>query len=283
MQSLRYVFVRRLAVEHRLERLVLPCRVYVHPVVFLRAVGNGVILVSHALPVAPVAALEHVEVEPPAVVEPPGRGVAAAGVEGHQVVAVCRLYGGGQRVPHLRAYVALYVAAHYPHYVGLVLVARGQETAVGAGLAGVHQPGFHHAAPYTDHAHEDAAAGGLVHDIVEMVPVTVHPGRVGGLEVEAVGHRHLPVGVEGGDGVYHLHLHHIVAGGGQAVEIVSRLVAVEPLGQQPPRVGEPEEGAPVGVLEEAPVGRHRQAGHGRGFVAGRHGAQGGNEKDGDGM
>ena len=72
VQSLRYILITGFGVENWFDRLVTPCRIYIHPVVFLRIVGNGIILVAHTLSVASVPALEHVEVKPLAVVEPAG-------------------------------------------------------------------------------------------------------------------------------------------------------------------------------------------------------------------
>ena len=175
---------------------------------------------------------------------------------GHEVVVVNRLYGSGQRIPHFGMYVALDVTAHYPHYVLAVLIAVGQETTVGLCLLYVHPPRLYHAAPDADHAHEDAAAAGLVNDIVHVVPITVDSRAVDAVEVEPVGHRHLSIGVKGRYAIYHLHLHDIVTGSSQTVEIIGCLVAVEPLGHQPARVAEPEEGPAVGILQETSALRH---------------------------
>ena len=72
VEALGYSLVDGLVVDDWLQGLVGPGGVDVHPVVFLRIVGDGIVLVAHALAVAAVPALKGVEVYPRGLAPPVG-------------------------------------------------------------------------------------------------------------------------------------------------------------------------------------------------------------------
>ena len=135
VESYGNILIAGLSVDDGLYWLVRPCGVYIHPVVLLRAVGDGIEGVAHALAVATVSALEHVEVYPWSLAPPPCRRVASTGVIGHEVVVVNGFDGSCQRVPYFRMDIAFYVATHYPYDVRLVLVTVRKELPVGLCLS----------------------------------------------------------------------------------------------------------------------------------------------------
>ena len=130
VQPLRNLLVAGLGIKYRLDGIICPGRVYIHPVVFFGILWYGVILVTHALVVTTMSALECVEVNPLSLAPPLGRCVASAWVIGHKVVLVYLLYACSQSFPNLGFYVALNVAPHEPHYVRTILIAVSQESSV---------------------------------------------------------------------------------------------------------------------------------------------------------
>ena len=127
---------------------------------------------------AAVARLEHVEVEPSVVVEPFGGGVVALGVVGHEVFAgVCLLYAVGHCTPDCFFVVCEAVAAEYPDYVGVVLVAVTYESAEGFCVLFVEYyrafaPCFcDFVAPGWEHAYVDAFFFCAVYDEVHVLEV----------------------------------------------------------------------------------------------------------------
>ena len=256
VQSHGNILIGRLSVEHRLDGFILPRGVYIHPVVLLRIVGNGVVLVAHALSVLAVPALEGVEVYPCSLAPPLGRCVTTTGMVGHEVVLVDRLDGGGQCFPHFRFDVALDVAPHEPDDVLFVFVSVGEERTVFLGILYAQLSVLHQSAPDTHHADVDAVLGSHIDDKVHVVPVSIHSFAVDVLEVPAVYVRHLAVDVHGWHTVDGLYLHHIVARLGARLQIPLGLGAVETLGQQPSCLALPEEGLSVFKLQITLVIRH---------------------------
>jgi len=130
VKTLGNVFIRGFSIKHRLHGGNGQGLFNVAPIVFLCFVGDWVILVSHALVVAAMPTLEHVEVYPLGFGEEQRRASASAGMESHQMPWVNGAYGACQSLPHLSLDSPLYVASDYPNDVGAILVTIGQEGSI---------------------------------------------------------------------------------------------------------------------------------------------------------
>ena len=168
------------------------------------------------------------------------------------------LYAASQGVPHFGFDVALNVSADYPNDVGSIFVTFTQELAVGLGFFHTHQSRFYQPAPDAYHADVDAVAFGGLYDMVHVVPVSVDAFLVDVLEVESVGVRHLPVGIECRYAVYGLHLHDIEAGFAASSQVVPDFVAVEAFGHEPAGLTLPKERFTVFVFQITALFRHEQ-------------------------
>ena len=111
-----------------------------------------------------MAALEHVEVHPFTVVEPPCRGGSSSGVEGHYVVLVYLLDSPCHGVPHLGRLVATDITANHPDDVWTVFISLCQELAQCLCLFDVHV--LQHGAPDAVHGNVDAVLLCHTHNVV---------------------------------------------------------------------------------------------------------------------
>ena len=152
-------------------------------------------------------------------------------MEGHQVVLVYCFDGGGESFPFGGFYVATNITSDEPDDIRLVFVALGEEFAVSLGLVYGHFATADGASPDADHADIDAFTGSGADDVVHMVPIAVDARAVDVLEVVAVGHGILSVGVYGGDIVQSLNLNDVISPLFALFQIILGFIAVQALGQ----------------------------------------------------
>ena len=231
VESHRDILVTGFCIQHRLDGVVLPGGVYIHPVVFLRIVRNRIVDITHTLSITTMSALEGVEIHPWGFAPPFGRGVTSTRMIGHDMILVNRLDSGSQCFPNFGLDVALNIATHKPDDVGLVLITVGQERSVFLGVLHTQQTSFYQSTPDAHHTDVDAMLLCHIDDIVHVVPITINTLLIDVLEVPSVYVRQLSIDVMGRNTINCLHLNHVIACLCTTLQIPFSLCSVQTLRQ----------------------------------------------------
>ena len=231
VQTMRYFFIDRFTVNHRLHGFHGQAAFYKTPVILFRIFFDRVVTISETLSIATMSALKHVEIQPGSVIEPSCGSCSSTWMECHQVIFVDSFDRGCQSFPFSSFHVATDISTNKPDNIRFVLITLCQKLAVCFCLFYSHLAPVHRASPNADHADILSLLCCCTDDVIHVIPITVYAFLIDVFEVVSVNHRILSVDIHRRNIVQRLNLNHVVSATFALFQVIFGFIPVQAFGQ----------------------------------------------------